>query len=179
MARKYIFADEAGNCDFSPKGSRYFILTSVTLEDCAVGDALARLRRELAWQGTELRDEFHATTDAQAVRDEVFAVIRQHDFRIDATIMEKAKTQPHLQADETRFYQAAWYQHMKHVAPRITEPGDELLVVGASLGTNKRRGLFGKAITDVVGQTARATAYRTATWSAACEPCLQVADYCC
>ena len=28
----YIFLDEAGNLDFSPNGTRYFLLTSVTKE---------------------------------------------------------------------------------------------------------------------------------------------------
>jgi hypothetical protein len=48
----YVFADEAGNFDFSsnPGASRYFILTTVTLSgDCSLGDDLMRLRRELAW----------------------------------------------------------------------------------------------------------------------------------
>ncbi len=29
--RVYIFLDESGNLDFSPSGSRYFVLTSVTM----------------------------------------------------------------------------------------------------------------------------------------------------
>ncbi len=178
MPRKYVFADE-GNFDFSAQGSRYFILVSITLDSCAVGDELAALRRELAWQGVELAAEFHATTDAQAVRDEVFAVIERHDFRVDATILEKAKTLPRLQKDETRFYQTAWFHHMKYITARITTSEDELLVVGASLGTNKKYKLFRQAISDVMGQTAYSTTCRTAAWSAASDPCLQVADYCC
>jgi hypothetical protein len=36
--------------------------------------------RRLAWEGAELGDYFHAATDAQAVRDEVFMVVRQFPF---------------------------------------------------------------------------------------------------
>ena len=47
--RKYIYADEAGNFDFSnkPGGSRYFILTTVLIEDHRIESELLDLRREL------------------------------------------------------------------------------------------------------------------------------------
>lgn len=46
-------ADEAGNFDFSGArgASRYFILTSVTVADCSVGEQLLALRRDLGWRG--------------------------------------------------------------------------------------------------------------------------------
>jgi hypothetical protein len=39
MARRYVFADECGNFDFSTKlgASKYFILTTVCAGDCAAG----------------------------------------------------------------------------------------------------------------------------------------------
>ncbi|MGH2535317.1 MAG: DUF3800 domain-containing protein [Thermomicrobiales bacterium] len=180
MARKYVFADESGNFDFSrqPSATRYFILTSITMDHCDVGNALLELRREMAWSGIQLRGEFHATEDDQAIRNEVFKLLESIDFRVDATILEKPKAQPHLQQDEMRFYKTAWYQHMKQVAPLIATAEDELLVVGASLGTKKKRRLFSEAIADVVQQTSPSPHFYTAAWSAACEPCLQVADYC-
>lgn len=60
MADRFVFADEAGNFDFSRnKGaSRYFILTTVTMDDCRTGDALADLRRSLTWQGINLPRPF-------------------------------------------------------------------------------------------------------------------------
>ena len=53
MARIHVFADEAGNFDFSSRSgaSRYFILTTVTIGDFGAGDALLALRRQLAWEG--------------------------------------------------------------------------------------------------------------------------------
>lgn len=178
MTRKYVFVDEAGNFDFSPRGSRYFILSSVTLDDCTVGDELLALRRELVWRGSELTDAFHATDDKQAVRDEVFKLLSNYDFRIDSTIFEKAKAYPHLQRED-RFYELAWYLHMKHVTPRIATPQDELLVVSASVATKKRQQLLGTAMAGVMAQMARTAFARTTYWPAASDPCLQVADYCC
>jgi len=179
MARKYVFADESGNFDFSrgTGASKYFILTTITAESCQVGDALLGLRRELAWQGLGLDSEFHATTDKQAVRDQVFQVLAKHDFRIDATILEKAKAKPTIRSSDERFYQMAWFLHMKYVAPRVIRDDDELLVVGASLGTKKRRAIFHAAVTDVIQQVSPTAISQVASWDAVSDPCLQAADY--
>ena len=178
MALRYVFADEAGNFDFSPSGSRYFTLTSIVLDGCGIGDALLGLRRELGRRGVELRDGFHATEDKQAVRDEVFRLISDYDFRIDATIFEKAKTMPHRREDEMKFYKTTWFYHLKYLIPRIATVEDELFIVGASLSLRKKQQRVQEAIADVVGTTAGSIPFQTAAWSASSEPCLQVADYC-
>ena len=180
MARIYLFADESGNFDFSTQhgASKYFILTTLTAPDCSLGDGLLALRRDLAWSGAGLDTEFHATTDKQTIRDEVFKVLQGHEFRIDATILEKAKAKPSIRPTEERFYQMAWYLHMKYVAPRVIRPGDQLLVLGASVGTKKRRTAFHAAIRDVIHQVSPTTAFQVASWAAASDPCLQAADYC-
>jgi len=181
MSRVHVFADESGNFDFrrKPNVPRYFILTTVTVPDFTLGDELLALRRELAWEGVETTPDFHATEERQAVRDRVFEVLGRHDFRIDTTILEKPKTEPHLQADEARFYQTAWYLHFRYVAPAITHQDDQLLVIAASIGTRKKQESFHNAIRDVVRQLAPHTHYRTAFWHAATDPCLWAADYCC
>jgi hypothetical protein len=182
VARVHVFADEAGNFDFSSKAgaTKYFILTTVTMEDFRPGDALLALRRQLAWEGHHQgTDDFHATEELQSVRDRVFAELAKWDFRVDSTILEKRKAQPHLAADDIRFYKMAWYLHFKHVAPLITRAGDELLVMGASLGTKKKKEGFHSAIHDVVDQVSRGVDFRTVSWAGASDPCLWVADYCC
>lgn len=63
--------------------------------------------------------------------------------------------------------------------PRVAGPDDEVLVVGAALATSKKYTLLHNAITDVVTQVSPTTNVRTTYWSAASDPCLQVADYCC
>lgn len=179
MADLYVFADEAGNFDFSPKpaASRYFVLTTITANHCGVGDRLLALRRELGWKGMHLDRVFHATEDPQAVRDEVFSLLADAEFRVDATILEKRKAQPHLQS-EAAFYKMAWFLHFKHVARKIAQPTDRLFVAAASLGTKKKRGTFHAAVDDVVRQVSPCRSHRVAFWPAASDPCLQVADYC-
>ncbi|MDE0473522.1 MAG: hypothetical protein OXI50_03090 [Gammaproteobacteria bacterium] len=72
-ARVYLFADEAGNFDFSRKAgaSRFYILTTVAFPEGhdALATSLRRLRFELAWEGVDFRREFHATDDTVAVRE--------------------------------------------------------------------------------------------------------------
>jgi hypothetical protein len=181
MPRICVFADESGNLDFNRKrgASRYFILTSVTCPGFEVGNALLELRRDLAWEGHGVESELHATTDSLDVRDRVFEILQDHEFRIDATILEKAKAMPRLRRDEDRFYKMAWYLHMKHVAPRIVRRSDEMFVVGASFGVKKRRSIIHSAVRDVIQQVSPTVDFRTASWSAFSEPNLAVADYCC
>jgi hypothetical protein len=180
VARRYLFADESGNFDFSrgPSASRFFILVTVTLPDCEIGQALLDLRRELAWEGHGLETEFHATKDLQVVRDRVFALLASRDFRIDVTLLEKSKAKPSIRTMDERFYQLAWFLHMKYVAPLVIKPGDEVLVVGASLGTKKQRAGFRAAVLDVAGQVLSTSRFQVASWASVSDPCLQVADYC-
>ena len=178
--RKYIYADESGNFDFSanPKASKYFILTTVTVEDHKIAIQLNELRRRLVWVGYNLRAGFHATEDKQIIRDSVFTILGNHAFRVDATILDKRKTQPQLRNTDMRFYQYAWYYHMKHIIPKIATMKDEVLVVAASVATKKKQAAYSAAILDVMDQMPQTSTLRSAVWTAASDPCLQVADYC-
>lgn len=179
MTVRYVFVDETGNFDFSPRGSKYFILTSIVLDDCIIGEELAQLRRDLARRGTDLREGFHATEDRQAVRGEVFRLLARHNFRVDATIIEKAKAMPHLRTDDVGFYGSTWYSHLRSLIPQIAAAGDELLIVGATLSLKRRQRASHVAIAEAAGTAAGSVPFMTGIWTAASEPCLQVADYCC
>src|SRR5262245_20390690 len=96
MSYRYVFADEAGCFTFKKvKGaSRYFILCTLTTNDCALANDLLNIRRDLAIAGESDREKLHATSDLQATRDRVFSALAKHDFRVDATLLEKSKAQP-------------------------------------------------------------------------------------
>lgn len=180
MARRHLFTDEAGDFAFNPgpKASRYFIVCSVTMEDCSIGESLLRLRRELEWAEMPLGDAFHASTDKQAVRDEVFKVLADERFRIDATILEKSKAQPHIRASSAVFYQYAWFYHFKGFGRTIAPPGTELHLTTASIGTKKNQAAYTTAVNNVVQQVIPNVKWVTTFTKAASDPCLQVADYC-
>lgn len=181
MSRLYVFADEAGCFGFHRKGnsSKYFIVCTIALERCDISHALTDLRRDMLWRRLPLGDGFHAAPDKQLVRDEVFTLICQHDFSIQATIMEKSKAQPQVRTTKDRFYKYGWYYHFLHgMKPTIT-PYDELLVTAASVEhSKKKQGAFTSSVNDVVNQTISRSDWHTSFHPSATDPCLQVADYC-
>lgn len=180
MADRFLAADEAGCFTFERKQnvSRYFILCTVTTDDCSIGDALQVLRRELVWKKKELGDYFHATVDKQDVRDAVYNTLLQHPFRVQATIMEKSKAQPQVRSSKARLYQYSWYYHFKHAIGRHVRADDRLLVSAASIGNRKEKLAFSGALDDVMRQTLPKDSWAIDFRAAAAEPCIQVADYC-
>lgn len=180
MARRFIFADEAGDFVFKRdnRASKYFIVCTVVLDSCDVGHELLALRRELAWEGLPLGDYFHATEDKQAVRDRVYGLIQKHNFRVHATIMEKSKAQPQVRESPERFYQYGWFYHLKWTARRLVSAESELLFTTASIGTKKGQAIFTNNVNDAVQQTIRRAQWKTYFCQSAADPCLQVADYC-
>ena len=181
MGRIYTFADEAGDFAFRRGAniSSFFIACTVTVESCGIGEDLLRLRREMAWNRLQLGDYFHATADSQKTRDHVFSLIAAADgIRVDATILEKAKSQLHLRTSESTFYKYAWFYHLKYLTSSIVRFGDELQVTVASIGTKKTRTLFLEAIKDVLSQTTARFNSVAGFWPAQADPCLQIADYC-
>jgi hypothetical protein len=180
MPDRFIFADEAGCLAFTRNQnvSKYFILCTVVMDRCDVALDLIALRKRLAWEGAPLGDYFHACTDAQVIRDNVFSVICGHDFTIQATIMEKSKAQTHIRETRPSFYRHGWYFHFKFgAAPQIARNA-ETLVTTASIGTKKERKSFEEPISDVMRQIMSSKRWQTDFCPAGTDPCLQVADYC-
>ncbi len=94
----YLFPDERGNLDFSPRGSRYYTMTAVSKRrPFVIGPRLDSLKFDILEHGIDL-EYFHCTTDEQAVRDRVFEVLTQivEHCRVDCLVIEKAKTEPSL-----------------------------------------------------------------------------------
>ena len=177
--RVYVYGDESGNFDFSngPGASRYFILTSVTVADHAIESDLQELRRQLTWEGESLASGFHATNDKQRVRDRVFAVMARHDFRVDATILEKRKTDPGRRS-QPRLYSLAWYLHLAGLIPELVAVHDELLLIAASIGARDMRSEFQATVENIVGAQSPPGSLASTMWPSATAPLLQVADYC-
>jgi len=97
----FIFVDESGNFDFTPSGTKYFILTAVSTRVPHKKDRLEELKYKLLKGGLEI-EYFHASEDKQKVRDEVFAFIKDsEDIAIDSVVIQKNKTNPVLYEEST------------------------------------------------------------------------------
>lgn len=180
MSHTFLFADEAGDFAFKtgPNISKFYIVCTVSMTDCKIGDELQELRRRLAWARAPIRDFFHAAVDKQEIRDEVFTVLGKHDFQIQATVMEKRKAMPRIRPTEERFYKNGWHHHFKYSAGRYVTPDSTLMITVASIGTKRKRVDFEDSVRDVVSQRLKRNLWRVAFWPCQTDPCLQVADYC-
>ena len=101
----YVFLDEAGNFDFSPGGTKYFILSAISKErPFRAYQEMTELKYNLVESGKNI-EYFHASEDAQAVRNEVFAIIQRNlgGVRVDSLVVEKRKVDPAMRLEE-QFY---------------------------------------------------------------------------
>jgi hypothetical protein len=71
----WIFIDESGNFDFSPSGTRHFLMTAVvTADPAASGARMLALKYEQMLRGSNQLD-FHATHNSRGTRKRVLEVI--------------------------------------------------------------------------------------------------------
>ena len=184
MAIKYLFADESGDLQFirNKKASKYFAVGTLCADEdevWALRTRLMRLRDELEWRAQGLDSCFHASPDAQVVRDAVFGALVDLDFRFDITLLEKSKAQPLSRPDDPTFYKYAWFHHLEDKAQQLFQADDSVQVVAAELGQKKKRAAFRKAVEEVMTEC---LPYRTkrvlAFWRDDSDFGLQAADYC-
>lgn len=96
MSTLFIFIDESGNFDFSPKGTKYFSLTSISTLDPLGKEELEKIKYDFIKNEINI-EFFHASKDKQHVRDKVFDFIKNIDnIDIDSVIVQKNKTNPSL-----------------------------------------------------------------------------------
>ncbi|MER6993072.1 DUF3800 domain-containing protein [Saccharopolyspora hirsuta] len=183
MADVFMYADETGNLDYQQHegASRYFGIATAVIRDHgkALNEALL-LRAELHARGVGLKKGFfHATDDSHPTRKEVFSLIAEQGWRLDATMLDKHKAYDRVRkAGEVYLYKMAWYLHFKYVAPIVAAKGDRLFVVAATLGTNARKKAFESALHDVCQvQGPHGRDVHLCHWPAPTSWGLQVADY--
>jgi len=102
MRTLFIFIDESGNFDFSPKGTKYFILSAVSTLNPLGKEKLEEIKYDLMKNGNNL-EYFHASEDKQFVRNQVYGFIENmKDIEIDSVIVQKNKANPSLYIPEKK-----------------------------------------------------------------------------
>lgn len=186
MADVYLYADETGNLDYNSDGvrtSHYFGFGTALFS----GDHGAAL-----WRGLNLRAQmeagssegivqnmprgFHAVVDSNRTRAQMFAELAAQAPRVDATLLYKPNAFDSVRArGEMYLYKIAWHLHLKEIITRVSQPGDRVFVIVASLGTKKRATQVRAALADVCQQTRRDVVL--CIWDSATSWGLQIADY--
>lgn len=178
----YLFLDEAGNFDFSPKGTRYFVLTSVSMHrPFAAHPALDDYKHDCLEFGVNI-EYFHCADDNPHVRRRVFDLIGASldGMCVDSLIVEKSKTGPALREDR-RFYPEMLCHLLKFVLPKELNAGaEEIIVITDTIPNNKRRQSIEKGIQQALAKMLPVgMKYRILHHASRSHYGLQVADYCC
>lgn len=177
----YIFLDEAGNLDFAPSGSRFFVLGSITKErPFNAYKELTELKYDLVEQGTAL-EYFHASENAQAVRNQVFDIIQNNlgGVAIDAIIVEKQKVELELRAEE-KFYPRVLATLLREVLEHyLLTDFKEVIVFTDRIPVSRKRGAVEKGVKQTLAAMLPAgVAYRVHHHASKSNMDLQIADYC-
>lgn len=177
----YIFLDEGGNLDFSGSGTKYFTLTSLSKErPFEAYKVMNELKYDLIEVETEI-EYFHASEDRQAVRNEVFEIIKTHldQTRLDSLIVEKRKTGPALQAEE-KFYPRMLGYLLKYVVNGYDlTMFEKVIVFTDSIPVQRKKKAIQKAIKIFLASVLPAeVTYSICHHASKSNYDLQIADYC-
>jgi hypothetical protein len=179
----YIFLDESGNFDFSAKGTRYFVLTSVSMKrPFPAVMSMDDYKHDRLEYGLDL-EYFHCYHDGKTVRNRVFDLIASHldGMRIDSLVVEKAKAEPVLQEDR-HFYPELLTRLLKLIMPVELDDGgmEKVIVITDTIPVNKKWRAIERGIqTALHGVLPPGMKYRILHHQSRSHYGLQVADYCC
>ncbi len=178
----YIFLDESGNLDFGARGTRYFVLTSVSMErPFPMYDALDAYKYECLEYGLEI-EHFHCSNDNRHVRGRVFDIIGAHLVQksVHSLIAEKRASEPTL-SSEGRLYSEMLSCLLRRVLSRTTNSNaSEVIVIADAVPLRSRRQAIEKSVRSALSKTLpKRPVFRILHHDSRAHYGLQVADYLC
>jgi hypothetical protein len=189
----FIFIDESGNLDFSPRGTKNFVLSCLsTFCPHWNRERIIRLRY---WQLVKGHDQefFHATEDKQEVRNGVFEEIKKlgNTAEIHSVVAQKNKANPALYkrsfADkrgrivnknvEEEFYQRVCRTLLSYVFKRDYSCGlAKIVVVVGAIFTKQKQSYILKTLKEYLKTCERP--FEIYFHQAKADINCQLADYC-
>ncbi|MBA7490314.1 hypothetical protein ES702_00851 [subsurface metagenome] len=188
MKTLFIFIDESGGFDFSPKGTKYFVLSAVSTLNPLGKERLEEIKYDLMKNGNDL-ECFHAAEDKQSVRDLVYSFIENmKDIEIDSVIVQKNKTNPSLYISEkkkkskkgTKLYAIALRTLLQYIFYKYDDSAkvDQIVIVLSSIFDLNKRELIKKTIKIYLKQIFSNPFYLYFHQNRS-DKNTQIADYCC
>ena len=180
---QYLFLDESGNLDFSPKGTRYFSLCSVSmLRPFALYEQLDNYKYDLIESGYDIDiDSFHYAVNNVHIRSEVFKILNLNlgQMRIDSLVVEKCKTIPELQKTEM-FYPRMLGYLLQYVFRGYQFYGiKEIIVITDTIPVRKNRRAIERAVKLTLAEMLPTNiSYRILHHASKAHYGIQIADYC-
>lgn len=179
MSCLYVFVDESGNLDFTPRGTKYFVLSAVTaINPIESSNKLQQLKYDLLAEGSGGGEFqcFHASEDKQPVRDKVFSCISKMDsIKINYIIAEKRRTHPKYH--NSNFYGLLGSALTKYLLLKYEKSEyDKIIVVFDQILTKNEQSSFLKQVKPALKEIGKPYAiYFHRTMS---DFNGQIADYC-
>lgn len=177
----YLFLDEGGNLDFSPKGSHYFSLSCLSIErPFSFQSILDNYKYDLIEYGLNT-EFFHCSNDNSHVRKKIFEIIknRLNNFKIDCLLAEKHKATSELRS-ERKFYPTMIGHLLAHIIPYYSQNEiSELIIITDNIPINRKRKTIEKSIKLILKEVLKNNAkYRIIHHSSKAHYGLQLVDYC-
>jgi hypothetical protein len=175
----FIFLDESGNYDFSASGTSHLVYTAVSTGQIHAGvQELHALKHWFIAAGLEL-EYFHASENAQVVRDEVFKVICRLPIRVDCIVVDKPKAGPKIRPIE-RLYPRMFEILLRYLLKGLPRWPSRIHIFCDTPDLNKSKRAVEKGIKLAVTPLARERgfAYSVFLDASKSHPYLQIADYC-
>lgn len=179
----FIFLDEGGNFDFSPKGSRFFTLTCVSFfRPFTLSPILDSYKYDLIEHRIKPPIEieyFHCADDNKFIRNKVFGILDSNipSKSVDCVVVEKRKTGPALQPAE-HFYPRMIGYLLKHAVEQQVGKFGEIVVITDNLPVAKKRDAIEKGLKiSLAKMLPSGIHYKVFHHSSKSHYGLQVADY--
>lgn len=186
----YIFVDEAGDMDFSEKGSRHYMFNFLikrrpfSLHEYIASYRYSLLERNLNPLNERLDIErFHACEDNKYIKEELFNIISTFDANLVKAysyILEKPKVDPNKRQEKDKFY-------IDNLSYAIEKLLDELninknfIIITDRLpiekNKNKQVGALKKGIKEYLSSKSLKLRYDIFHHSSASSANLQIIDY--
>lgn len=190
----YLFIDESGNFDFSPKGTKYFTLTGfVTFDPISKRGDLVRLRYHLLAEGVD-QEYFHATEDRQEVRDKVFDFLASlgDSYEVHSVVAQKNKTNPSLYKESYEkqgrtikrvtglgLYRKLCECLLQYVFKGKREKADKIIVILGSIFVGDKKKTLLQTLKHFLKNTFSGIPFEIYSHQTCADLNCQLADYCC
>lgn len=190
----YLFIDESGNFDFSSKGTKYFLLSSIaTFRPSLNKEKILDYKYDLLKNGNN-KEYFHATEDEQIVRDNLFSFIEEMGEYLDvySVIVQKNKVNPALFREVYRkkgktitrntgikLYEKTCQSLLKYIFLKHERKDvEKIIVVLGSIFPNDKRGAMLKTLKVYFKNTFQKP-FEIYFHDSKSDLNCQIADYCC
>lgn len=145
----FVFLDESGNLDFSPKGTDHFVMAAVyTMNPAETAAKMQELKYELLSAGSDDLD-FHATNNSRGTRRRVRTTIQSMVDQIGVKTMyiDKHYAAPSVQKSVRvmEIFGKAFARWLAY-SPNLISGVDQVVMVFDSVLVGKEREAFLKAV---------------------------------